>query len=279
MFMATLISGGIMFLFDSSNLNVMKIIQGFSQIFTFMLPPIIFLKINKVNIKDFLGVNIKLSWKIILLSIILLFAALPFTDWLILENGKLSLPDSMWKIEKWMQNSQQMSEEIMTKLLGVNNIGGLFFNILIIAIIPAIGEELLFRGVFQKMLVNNMRNHHLAIIIASIIFSAAHMEFYSFLPRVVLGMILGYTFYYSGNIIIPMIIHFVNNALSISTYYYYFNYINNGEPFDMNTPSEYTNVYIALISLFISIFILYLIKKQSDKNKIIPESDISNEEG
>lgn len=259
--LALLVGAGVMLLFDKNNLNVLKIIQGISQIFTFMLPSFIFLKINKIEIKDFWGMNTSLSWKTILISIGLLAAAIPFIDWLVVVNSKLVLPEWMNGIDNWMRNKQVENEEIMTRLLSVNNIGGLLFNILIIAIIPAIGEEFLFRGVLQKMLVNKMRSHHWAIFITSIVFSAAHMEFYSFLPRVILGMILGYTFYYSGSIIVPIILHFLNNTFSITAFYYYYNYIYNGETFDINTSSEYTNIYIACISLAGSLLILYLLKR------------------
>ncbi|MDL2242112.1 CPBP family intramembrane metalloprotease [Bacteroidales bacterium OttesenSCG-928-K03] len=241
----------------------MKIIQGITQIFTFMLPPFIFLKINKVDIKYFFGFNIKPSFIIILLSIILFLVAYPMIDWLLMQNSKMILPDWLSGVEEWMQRTQTMNEELMVRLLGVTNIGGLLLNILIIAIIPAIGEELLFRGILQKMLTNKIRNYHWAIIITSIIFSAVHMEFYSFLPRVILGMILGYTFYYTGNIIVPMVIHFVNNTISIVMYYYCFNYVFNGEIFDMNATSEYTNIYFALASLIVTGLVLFLIKRQS----------------
>ena len=274
MLFSLLISAGIMALFDSNNMVVMKSVQGIVQIFTFMLPAIFFLKINKVEIKSFLGFDVKLPWKITLLSFLLFAAVIPMVDWLMIVNDGFVFPEWMSGFEARMQSMQKMNEELIIKFLSVNNIGALLFNIFIIALIPAIGEELIFRGVLQKLLVNKMRSAHLAIIITSVIFSALHFEFYAFLPRIILGMVLGYTFYYTGNIIIPMLIHFINNAVSVVTYYYHFNYINNGEPLDTLNTSSYSNIYYALISLAVSAVILYLIIRQFKNNnqtKILDE--------
>src|SRR5207344_1198984 len=91
----------------------------------------------------------------------------------------------------------------------------LAINLFIIAFLPALGEELFFRGMMQKLFSQLTKNNHLAIIITSIIFSAIHLQFYGFLPRMVLGIFLGYLLVWSGSLWLPILAHFVNNASAV----------------------------------------------------------------
>jgi membrane protease YdiL (CAAX protease family) len=84
----------------------------------------------------------------------------------------------------------------------------------VIALIPAIGEELLFRGVIQGSIFKNT-NIHVAVLLTSIIFSAFHLQFYGFLPRMVLGILLGYSLAWSGSLWLPVLIHFINNGAAV----------------------------------------------------------------
>ena len=97
----------------------------------------------------------------------------------------------------WMKTAEDSTAEIMKEVLTMETPLIFIVNLLLIAITPAIGEELLFRGVIQGGLQKKLSNPHVAILIASILFSAFHMQFEGFLPRMVLGMVLGYSFYLS----------------------------------------------------------------------------------
>lgn len=103
-------------------------------------------------------------------------------------------------------------------MLKADHLGGLLFNLLIIALIPAVGEELTFRGVLQQGLSRRM-NPHVAIILAAAIFSFIHFQFYGFLPRMFLGILLGYMFYVSGSLWTSILMHFVNNGTAVVLYY------------------------------------------------------------
>ena len=91
--------------------------------------------------------------------------------------------------------------------------GAMLFNLFMIAVLPAIGEEFIFRGVFQKILYNLIKNNHLAVWMTAFIFSAIHLQFYGFIPRLILGLAFGYLFLWSRTIWLPVIAHFVNNAV------------------------------------------------------------------
>ena len=114
---------------------------------------------------------------------------------------------------------KRMNNVIIEKMLNVNNISGLIINLIMIAALAAIGEELLFRSILQSSLIRVCKNAHIGIFITSAIFSFIHFEFYGFLPRLVLGLLLGYMFFYSRSIWVPMIMHFVNNGTAVVLYY------------------------------------------------------------
>ena len=156
------------------------------------------------------------------------------------------------------ENAKLLTE----RFLKMDKIGDLLFNLFLIAIIPAIGEEMFFRRVIQKKLKNILRNPHIAILITSFIFSAIHMQFFGFLPRFFLGMVLGYLFYYSGNLLMPIIAHFTNNALAILLMYLPF-----AERIDMDSQLEITeiNMIQATVFMIIVLFFIYLYKQINSK--------------
>lgn len=116
-------------------------------------------------------------------------------------------------LPQWMDSMDEESIESLMAMLQMDGYGDLIVNLIIIAILPAIGEELLFRGVIQKELTKVISNPHVAILIASIIFSGFHMQVQGFLPKLIIGLVLGYSYYWTKSIWYPMAIHFVNNGL------------------------------------------------------------------
>jgi len=156
---------------------------------------------------------------------------------------------------------------IMESLLKPGGMGGLFVNLIVIAVIPAIGEELTFRGVIQKLLSKWFRNPHWAIFLTAFLFSAMHVQFLSFLPRFFLGMVLGYIYFWTGSIWLSILVHLVNNAVAVVFYNYYYG----GQAGDylekVGTPE--TGFYLAIIGAVAGTGLLYLIYKRSrEKIKI-----------
>jgi membrane protease YdiL (CAAX protease family) len=95
----------------------------------------------------------------------------------------------------------------------------LLLNLFVVAILPAIGEELIFRGAFQKLFSQLFKNKHIGIWLAAALFSAIHLQFYGFIPRMLLGAIFGYLLYWSGSLWVPIWAHFVNNAMGVTLSY------------------------------------------------------------
>ena len=203
---------------DVMSLNSLRFMQISSQIFTFVLPPILYAMLINENPKESLGIkNVSYHWFII--GFVMMYAILPlnnvFAEW----NAGLKLPESMSRIEELIKEMYESSAVVLEKLVNVNTFGGFVINLIMIAGLAALGEELLFRSIIQTSLIKTCKNAHVGIIIASAIFSFIHFDFYAFIPRLVLGMLLGYMFYYSRSIWVSMFMHFVNNATAVVIYY------------------------------------------------------------
>ena len=200
--------------------NGLRIAQGLSSIFMFVVPPIVYYYITrKTNQMQALGFRkMKLPWLFLIVGLMLMFLALPITEQLTHWNEAMKLGPAFSRLEEYMKMLEESTEAALEKMLNADTFGGLLLNLLIIALIPAVGEELTFRGVLQQSLTRKM-NPHLAIILSAAIFSFIHFQFYGFLPRMFLGMLLGYMFYISGSLWPSILMHFVNNGTVVVLYY------------------------------------------------------------
>ena len=215
----TLVGGLVSFILligDSDNL--MRLSQGITSALMFIVPPIVFYLITRrVKPMQNLGFkSVRPSW-LLFIGILLMFISLPITNQLTEWNESMHL--GLPKLETWLQNLEKAATEVTERMLRVNTFGGLLFNLLIIALIPAIGEELTFRGVLQQALVKGCKNVHVGILLSAVIFSFIHFQFYGFLPRMFLGILLGYMFYVTGSLWMSILMHFVNNGTVVVIYY------------------------------------------------------------
>lgn len=198
----------------------MKIGQGISSIMMFVVPPIVYYSITrKEHQMRALGFR-KLTppWWLIFIGVAIMFVSIPVTATLTTWNEGMSLGGAFSKLEDLIKNLEETAKATTEKMLNVNTIGGLLLNLVIIALIPAIGEEMTFRGVLQQSLTRKM-NPHIAIILSAAIFSFFHFQFYGFLPRMFLGILLGYMFYITGSLWTSILMHFVNNGSAVALYY------------------------------------------------------------
>ncbi len=130
-------------------------------------------------------------------------------------NQSIVLPESLRAIENWMRSLEDSAMQTTHLLLSGETILHLILNLVIIAALAALSEEIFFRGALQQFLQEKYRNGHVAVWISSLIFSVIHFQFYGFFPRLVLGALLGYLFLYTRNLWIPILVHFINNATVI----------------------------------------------------------------
>ncbi|MCR5014014.1 MAG: CPBP family intramembrane metalloprotease [Bacteroidales bacterium] len=206
-------------LFADKGISGLKIGQGLSSTMMFIVPPLILYLITRTQPLRSIGFRKPNSYWLFLIGLALMFVSLPITNILGTWNENMYLGAFFAKLEEMLKQMEDAASEVTEQMLEVDSIGGLLGNLLVIALIPAIGEELTFRGVLQQWLTRHCKSHHVAIIIAAAIFSFIHFQFYGFLPRMFLGLLLGYMFYYSGSIWTSILMHFVNNGTAVVVAY------------------------------------------------------------
>jgi membrane protease YdiL (CAAX protease family) len=150
-----------------------------------------------------------------LLAFAILLGGMPFITLISELNQMLVLPQWLSGLELWMKNLEESAQVTTNLLLEGTSIWDLLGNILFIGVFAAVAEEVFFRGALQQLLGKLFKNKHLSVWVTAFIFSLLHMQFYGFLPRIILGAVLGYLFVYSKNLWIPIFVHFLNNALVV----------------------------------------------------------------
>jgi membrane protease YdiL (CAAX protease family) len=193
--------------------NTIRILLCIQHVFTFILPGLAFgIVFYRRNWLNGLRISEEPGWLMAILGIFFLVAAYPLVNLGFMVNSAIDLP-------QWAMNFESEAEETMKLILKMDTVWIFLANLFIIAILPGIGEELIFRGVLQKQLGFILKNKVVAIWIAAFIFSAIHLQFEGFLPRFVLGVVLGYLYYWTGNLWITMIAHAFNNGIQIILIY------------------------------------------------------------
>ncbi len=210
------IIGVVFILSDTERNNMLLWVQGISQIVMFLCPALLFAWLFHSGTDSFFQTGMR-RWQIApaLLAILIIIIAIPLVDYLTTWNESLHLPQKLADWEQNMRQKQDQSQNLMNSFLSRPGFGNMLINLLILAAIPAVCEEFVFRGVVQKTLVAWFRSPHAAIITAAAVFSLTHFEMFYFVPRFVLGIVLGYIFYYSGTIWASAFAHFTNNAIIV----------------------------------------------------------------
>lgn len=191
------------------DIGIAKFLQALASIILFILPVFIFARFTFTgNYGYFLGFRRAEKSNMYILGILGIFLAMPFVFWLGDLNSRIPLPSNLVKLEE--ESSKQMAA-----FLKASTPLDIVVNVFIIALLPAICEELFFRSGLQRIIIHITRNPWAGIVMTAIIFSAFHMQFAGFLPRMFLGIVLGAFYWFSGSIYTSMIAHFVNNAVQV----------------------------------------------------------------
>ncbi|RYD73283.1 MAG: CPBP family intramembrane metalloprotease [Sphingobacteriales bacterium] len=199
--------------------DALKILQIGTSIGMFIVPPLALAYTNSKKPSNFYSFG-KLKTTLLILVLVIMVASMPFMEWVAVTNQKMVLPSGLKWLEDWMKESEQAAMKMTIQLLTVRNNWDFVVNLIMIAVLPAIGEELMFRGGVQRSLTKAFNNPHAAIWISAVIFSAIHMQFYGFVPRLLLGAGFGYLYYFSGSIWYAMLGHFINNGYAVCVAFY-----------------------------------------------------------
>lgn len=203
----------------SQEIAFIRFYQLFNQIGVFFLPVFGLMFFTTGNVWSSLKLDSKPYAVAVVITILIVYASLPFNGFLTSLNESMTLPKSMAGIEQWMKDKELQANTLIEAMLTTRSVAVLMLNMFIVALIPALGEELFFRGVLLKLFREITHNIHWAVIVSAILFSAFHFQFYGFLPRLMMGLILGYLYVFTQNLWIPIIMHFVNNASSVLLFY------------------------------------------------------------
>lgn len=192
-----------------------RIIQSFGSVGTFMLPPLFFSYFAECNCFSYNKLNKSPRYSMVNIVLVMSLLILPIVMALSEWNEGWKLPQSLAGLEDWMRRIDEQNTELVNLMARDPRIGILFINLFVMAVLPAVGEELLFRGTIQTFLQKWTKNPHWAIWITAFIFSAIHFQISGFIPRMLIGAYLGYLFYWSGSLWLPIVAHFLHNSWSI----------------------------------------------------------------
>jgi membrane protease YdiL (CAAX protease family) len=245
----------------------LKLLQLVQSIGVFVLPPFVLAYLCYHDPLNFLHLDKKIKWTNIAFVVVFMIVIIPFINLLGDLNQKLVLPKAFAALEDMMKASEKQAGQLTEKLLNVHSVPALFYNIFLIAMIPALGEELFFRGALQGVFRQKI-NVKVAIWVAALIFSAIHFQFYGFVPRMLLGAFFGYLLIWSENIWLPVAAHFTNNGIAVIFYYLK----NNGfEVVDIDAVGVGGTLWVGCISGVMAMLGFYLFLQYFQKQKNVVE--------
>jgi uncharacterized protein len=251
------------------SINFLKYVQGITSIGLFIVSSFIIAVFTSAAPLDFLYLKKFPGRFSIILIVLLMIIVLPFSNLITEINMRLSLPESMSGIQQYIEYQEEQMERIMKIFLDAHNFWTLMANLIVIALIPAIGEEMLFRGVFQKFFIALSRNVHLGIFISAFLFSALHLQFLTFLPRFMLGVVFGYLVVWSGSLWPAIIGHFVNNFMAVI--YYFFFYTGRTKLDLEHIGSSGNYLFLGIISFCVTSVLLWAIYKSFAEKRVLHE--------
>lgn len=194
--------------------QINRVLLMFQHLGMFVVPAIVFAVLISTHWKQYLGF-FPVKPILIIASIFIMLSALPAINALAWLNLQLKLPEFLAGLEKILGGMEDNAAELTKAITRTDNLSIFLFNIFVVALLPAIGEEMIFRGALMPIIIKWTGKKHMGIWISAALFSAMHMQFYGFLPRMILGALLGYLFLWSRSLWAPIVAHFTNNALAV----------------------------------------------------------------
>ena len=258
----------------------LKWLQFLQTLGTFLIPPILCAWMWDTDHRPFswLKMDQRTHWSLFVIAVGIMICAIPAINLLSDLNSRIELPESLASIEQILKQQEEAAALLTERFLQADNFGQLLLNLGVLALLPALAEVLSFRGTLQQILSNSpqdgltvqrsvsvsglsAKRSAVAIWATAFIFSAIHMQFYGFIPRMLMGAMFGYVFVWSGSLWLPVLMHFTNNALAVLAYHFTANsqqqIANSQQPIANSTSIADTlgagdTWYIGLISILIT---------------------------
>jgi membrane protease YdiL (CAAX protease family) len=258
---------------SQNNIHIFKYLQSIQSIGLFIISSFIAAWLfgsNKIN--NYLKIDKSPSFYLVILSILLIIVSIPTINYLVEINAGIKFPEKFKNIENWLKEKEENAATLTSLFIYASDFNQYIINVLVIALIPAFGEEIFFRGIIQKLSIEFFKNINVGVIIAAVLFSVLHFQFYGIIPRFILGLILGYIFIWSANIWLSVIAHFTNNFIAVTVAYIYRDNSNMTNYFENIGKSNSSSMIVFLISAVLVIaimviFYLYSLKFNRDINR------------
>ena len=246
----------------ASVLSILLIKQGLLTLLTvqdllaFIVPAIVAMAIFYRRPFHAMGLDRAPGWLSLVVIILFYIVSLPAMNWLVSFNEAMSLPSWMGGLESWMREAEDAAAEATQRILDINSAGMLAASVFVVGFMAGLSEEMLFRGAMLRTMQDSRLGTHAVVWIVAILFSAFHMQFYGFIPRMVLGLWLGYLFVWTRNLWVPIIAHTLNNSTVVV-----FSYLTNkglvpeGFADNIGIPAEGALPWLAIVSFIASIII------------------------
>ena len=257
-----------------SHLNLMRYLQTIQGISLFIIPAFFASYLFSGTAAGFLELERSAPAKWFGVVFLVMLMAVPCINLLAALNEMIVFPKSLSGLEQWFKNFEDAAQKTTKLFLEVDHVGWMFFNILMIAVLPALGEEMIFRGLIQKIFVRWTGNVHVGILISGFLFSLMHMQFYGFFPRWLLGVMFGYLMVWSGTLWLPVFAHFVNNAMAV----FVACLIHKGIiPEEIEVfGSTWGDIPVTIVTTAISVWLLWAIYRQyQNKNSINVDTNVN----
>lgn len=245
------------------SLDFIRVAQVVQSCTIFLLPALLCAALFHEKAADYLKINKAINLKFLLYSTVLIIVIQPVISMIGHYNRLMTLPESLSGLEMLIRNVEDSRAALLDQILADRSVVMILVNLFIIAVVAGITEEFFFRGSMQQLLRKVSNNRHVAVWITAFIFSFIHLQFYGFFPRMLLGAVLGYLFVWSGNLWVPVIIHTLNNAMSVSLYLTY-----KGTPTYERLESLGTGstLWVVIVAILISGVLMYLLSKEYIQN-------------
>jgi membrane protease YdiL (CAAX protease family) len=252
------------------------LIQALSSITAFIITPVLFLKYfdNQLGTQNIFSQKKDKQTDILVYVILpfLIISLMPLSAAIQEWNANIAFPEAWASFEIWAKDAEAQAQRITQFFVTFESFGGFLFVLVVISLIPGIGEELLFRGLLQNKFKVIFSNIHVSIWVTAFLFSLIHMQFYGFVPRMLLGALFGYLYHWSGNLLVPVVAHILHNGLTLLLVYLYQLKI---ITIDIDNTDELNLIQI-LISLVIGSIFIFVLRKKASNHKL-PNYSVVND--
>lgn len=204
---------------EAKYIGALKILVVAQQVGLFLVPAIALAFFEGKKPQNFYGLKSP-SINLLMIVLLLMACSMPLLAWINEQNMKMHLPQFLSGVERWMREMEDSGMVTTKAILKGTSINVLFVNLLVIAVTPAICEELIFRGGLQRTLLRWIKNPHVGIWTSAVIFSTIHFQFFGFFPRLFLGAAFGYIYFWTGSLWYPAFAHFLNNGYAVVVAWY-----------------------------------------------------------